>query len=469
LRTIGRCLGAGLALVSLHAVAAGADGSWSWCSQPSRLTPDPNGRSLYVATWGNDPGWCPGAGYTFRTIGAAAKCAKGKDTILVYGGNYGRVQLSNLWPSERVLITNVNGQNPVIDGWNSVADYGAVFGLWRTANFAVQGLIIQNTGVPDPEHGGYGIKVSESSSTKIYYNTIRNTARHGVTTDGNSMEVVGNEIYNTVMRNRWFESDYWDAAVSSNPKKNQWGFKVIGNSIHDSWGECADVLAVDGATVEGNKIYNCVSTNIFVSNSQNVTINRNWIFENTDSFNRPDLGYRATGVQLANEGSWVGWSLKNVRITNNVIEWVSQGVRYWRSRSGGDVKDTYGSLYIGFNDFNRTKFSPIRLDTPDGWWPSSGSRFRQNLVINTSGWTWFSTENWSSWSVGGNWNYSGGTSSTSPGIKDTWGTYISAYELRSGATIRWTVAPNSEWDMPSTDYNCQGRSQNNWNTPGAMN
>ena len=469
MHAIGRVLGVGAALLSLAAAATGADGSWSWCSQPSRLWPDGGGRSLYVATWGNDPGWCPGANYTFRTINAAARCAQGKDTIYVYGGTYGPVSLTNLWPSSRVLITNVNGQNPVIDGWGNVGDYGAVFALWRVGNFAIQGLTIRNTGVPDAEHGGYGIKASESSSIQIYFNTIHDTARHGIMTDGNSMEVVGNEIYNTVMRNSWFASSYWDSAVASNPQRNQWGYKILGNSIHDSYGECADVLAVDGATVQGNKIYNCISTNVFVSNSQNVTVDRNWIFANTDHYNRKDYNYRATGIQLANEGSWTGWSLNNVRITNNIVEWVSQGVRYWRSRSGGTVKDTYGNLYVGFNDFNRTQFSPIDFDTPDGWWPAANSRLRQNLVINTSGNSWLSTENWSSWSVVGNWNYSGGTTSTSPGIKDTWGTYVQAYELRSGAVIRWTVAPWSEWDMPSTDYYCQSRSQNNWNTPGAMN
>ena len=192
------------------------------------------------------------------------------------------------------------------------------------------------------------------------------------------MEIVGNEIYNTVMRNQWWQSDYWDAAVSSHPTKRQWSWKLIGNSIHDSYGECADVLAVDGATIEGNKIYNCVSTNVFVSNSQNVTINRNWVSANTDRYDRPEYGYRATGIQLANEGSWAGWSLRNVRITNNIVEWVSQGIRYWHSRSGGDIHDTYGGLYVGFNTVNRTQFSPLRFDTPDGWWPASGSRLRQN-------------------------------------------------------------------------------------------
>jgi hypothetical protein len=459
----------GAALLSLAAAAAGADGSWTWCSQPARLQPDWSGRALYVATWGNDPGWCPGANYTFRTIPAAARCAQGKDTIYVYGGTYGPVTLTNLWPSARVLITNVSGQQPIIEGWGGVGDYASVFGMWRVGNIAVQGLEVRNTGVPDANHGGYGIRVSESDSVQIYFNTVHDTARHGIITSGSSMEVVGNEVYNTVMRNQWFQSSYWDAAVASDPAGNQWGYKIIGNSIHDSYGECADVLAVDGATVQGNKIYNCVSTNVFVSNSQNITVDRNWIFENTDKYNRRDYNYRATGIQLANESSWVGWSLKNVRITNNIVEWVSQAVRYWKGRTGGSVRDTYGSLYVGFNDFNRTQFGPIRFDTPDGWWPSANSRLRQNLVINTSSNTWLSTENWSSWDVTGNWNYGWNTTATNPGIKDTYGTYFQAYELRSGAAIGWTVAPWSEWDMPPTDYLCQSRSQNNWNTPGAIN
>ena len=226
---------------------------------------------------------------------------------------------------------------------------------------------------------------------------------------------------------------------------------------------------MDGATVEGNRIYNCVSVNLFVSGSRNVTVNRNWVYANTDQYNRPDLGYRAAGIELANEGSSAGWSVTNVRITNNIVEWVAQGVRYWRSRSGGTVADTYGNLYVGFNDFNRMQFSPIRFDTPDGGWPSANSRLRANLVLNQSPYVWFSTETSGAWNVGGNWNYGKSTTSTSPGITDTWGTYIPAYALKPGAVIRWTVAPWSESEMPSADYHCQSRGQNDWNTPGAIN
>ncbi len=469
MHALGRTLGLAAGLFSLAALAAGADGSWTDCAPPSRLTPDPAGRTFHVATWGTNPTSCPGAGYTFRTIDAAAKCAKGKDTIYVHAGTYNRVLLSNLWPSDRVLITNAPGESPVIEGWNSVPDYAAVVGLWRVTNFAIQGLTVRNTGVPDAEHGGYGIRVSESTHVMLYFNTVHDTARHGIITDGHQMEVVGNEIYNSVMRNRWWQSNYWDAAVASDPHRNQWGYKLIGNSIHDSWGECADVLAVDGATVEGNRIYGCVSANLFISGSRNVTVNRNWIYATNDQYNRPDYAYRATGILLANEGSSVGWSVSNVRITNNIVEWVSQGLRYWRARTGGSVRDTYGNVYAGFNNFNRTQFGPIRFDAPDGGWPSAGSRLHHNLVLNQSGYSWFSTDSWSSWDVEGNWNYGPNTTASSPGIADTWGSYIPAYDLRSGSVIRWTVAPWSDSEMPSADYHCQSRSQNDWNTPGAIN
>jgi hypothetical protein len=445
LHPLARTLGLLAALSPLAALAAGADGSWSWCSQPKRLSPDPAGRTFHVSPSGTDPKTCPTwSGYWFRTISRAATCARGKDTLYVHDGTYGPVQLANMWPSDTVLITNAPGEHPIIDGWGTVPDFGAIVGLWRVSNVAIQGLEIRNT--------------------------VHDTARHGILTNGHQMEVVGNEVYNTVMRNQWFKSDYWDAAVTSQPNRNQWGYKLIGNSIHDSYGECADVLAVDGATVEGNRIYNCVSTNIFVSGSQNVTVNRNWVYANTDKFNRKDYGSRATGIQLANEGKNVGWTLNNIRITNNIIEWVSQGVRYWKApHTGQPVKDTYGDLYIAFNDFNRTQFSPIRFDTPEGWAPQGSSKLRRNLVLNRSAYKWFSTDQGGSWDVTGNWNYGTSTTATSPGIQDTWGTYVPAYEFRSGAVIRWTIAPWSEPEMPSTDYHCQSRGQNDWNTPGAIN
>jgi parallel beta helix pectate lyase-like protein len=469
LHSLGRTLGLFAGLFSLAAQAAGADGSWTQCSQPSRLSPDPSGRTFYVATWGSNPGSCPSAGYTFRTLDAAARCARGKDTIYVRGGTFGPVVLGNLWPSDEVLITNYPGENPVFDGWSSVPDFGAVVALWRVSNFSVQGLTIRNTGVPDAEHGGYGLRVAESTYVKLYFNTVHDTARHGIITDGHQMEVVGNEVYNAVMRNSWFASDYWDGGIATGTGRSQWGYKLAGNSVHDVYGECVDVLNIDGATVEGNKIYNCISANMFVSASRNVTVNRNWVFANTDHFNRKDYSYRATGIILGNEGGSAGWSLQNVRVTNNIVEWVSQALRYWRSRSGGSITDTYGNLYVGFNDLNRNQFGPIRFDAPDGNWPSAGSRLSHNLVINNSSNSWFSTANWSSWTVAGNWNYSGGTTATSPGINDTWGTYVPAYGLRSGAVIRWTISPWTDSEMPSADYHCQSRSQNNWNTPGAIN
>src|SRR5678816_4039748 len=124
LDALARTLGLAAGLFSLAALAAGADGSWSWCSQPKRLAANPAGRTFHVRTSGSAPRSCPDwSGYTFRTISAAARCARGKDTIYVHAGTYGPVQLSNLWPSDTVLITNAPGESPVIEGWSSCLLY----------------------------------------------------------------------------------------------------------------------------------------------------------------------------------------------------------------------------------------------------------------------------------------------------------------------------------------------------------
>ena len=126
MHALGRTLGLAAGLFTLAALAAGADGSWTQCAAPARLTADPAGRAFHVATWGTNPGSCPGAGYTFRTIDAAAACAKGKDTIYVHNGTYGPVLIANMWPSDRILITAAAGEHPIIDGWSGVGDYQAL-------------------------------------------------------------------------------------------------------------------------------------------------------------------------------------------------------------------------------------------------------------------------------------------------------------------------------------------------------
>ena len=455
------------AFAPVIANAAGADGSWTWCSAPARLQPTWWGRPWHVATWGSDPWSCPSwTGYTFRTIDAAVRCAWGGDTIYVHNGTYGPVSISNVWPGNDILITNADGENPVIDGWSSVGDYQSIFSIWNASHIAVQGLIIQNTGVPDAEHGGYGFKATNASDVKLYFNTIRNTARHGVVLEGSSMEVVGNEIAYSSMRNQWQSSSWWDASFASGGAIRQWGLKFVGNDVHDSYGECVDIINASGATVEGNRVHNCLSGHVYVSNSEQVTVNRNYIYANNDNYTRWG-DYRSVGIGIANEGVNSGFQLNNIRVTNNIVEGTGQALRYWRSHSGGSIWDMYANLYVGFNTFARTQTWPVRFDGPDGN-PQGWNRFRQNLVINTSGWDWFSTVSWTNWEVAKNYNYSWGTSATNPGVVYAGGTWPGAYQLRDDASVRWSVPPWSEWDAPSQDYYCQNRNLGDWSYGGAL-
>ena len=206
------------------------------------------------------------------------------------------------------------------------------------------------------------------------------------------MEVVGNEVYNAVMRNQWFESNYWTGGAR----------RTGGTSGATSWWATRSTTATVSASTCSrwtarpwrNRIDNCVSANLFVSSSRNVTLNRNWIYANTDRYNRPTSATAPRGSQLGNEAT-SRLVAPNVRLTNNIVEWVSQGLRYWRP-GRADRPDTYGNLYVGFNNFNRTQSRPCastlrtrradraRVSAPD-------------LVINASGYTWFATNDWTAW------------------------------------------------------------------------
>ena len=119
------------------------------------------------------------------------------------------------------------------------------------------------------------------------------------------------------------------------------------------------MLQISGVTVEGNQIYNCYSGNLYVSNSADVRINRNWIFANTDAYNKPGVWYRSLGIGIANEGTDGGFSIDRIVVTNNIVERVQQALRYWRSHSGGSIWDMYANLYVGFNTFAHTQLWPI--------------------------------------------------------------------------------------------------------------
>ena len=102
----------------------------------------------------------------------------------MHGGTYGPVTLVNLWPSDQVLITNAPGENPVFEGWSSVADYGPSSASGRSSNIAIQGLDHPEHRRRDAEHGGYGIRMSESSTVKLYFNTVHDTPGTGSSPTG---------------------------------------------------------------------------------------------------------------------------------------------------------------------------------------------------------------------------------------------------------------------------------------------
>ena len=120
---------------------------------PARLTADPARRTFRVATR-DRPRVMSRRGLHLpdHRRGGGVRGEEGHH-LRARGRVRPRPHHESLAVATGVLITNAPGENPVIEGWSSIADYQAILGLWQVSNIAIQGLTIQNTGVTDAEHG----------------------------------------------------------------------------------------------------------------------------------------------------------------------------------------------------------------------------------------------------------------------------------------------------------------------------
>ncbi|HET9156647.1 MAG TPA: right-handed parallel beta-helix repeat-containing protein [Myxococcaceae bacterium] len=495
--TRARVVGAVISMCALiagrEAAAAGADGSWAPRCAAGTLGPDPAGRTLYVSTSGTDStSPCPGAGHVFRTIKGAIACALDRDTIYVRGGTYAPDGIISRQFSARVLITNYPSEEPVIDGSTPpVGDYNGVLWFQNSANIAVQGLTIQSTGNTAPTTcpfsngiygvGGVGVRIDTSHDISLWNNTIQDTARHGLLVQGSqNLSVVGNIIQRTVRMNKDLVCNRIpapnDSAVniaSSRGTLNSSNIDFINNRVVDGWGECVIIATTDGGRINGNRVFTCVGTNIYVDKSRNLTVARNYISWYDARYYKLVGGvqHRAEAISLANENftnATTGYSVNNIEISSNIIENTDQGVHYFAWSFDGGTPDTYGNLKIVFNDINNTVGSAIKIDQPTDAPPTGTNSIRRNVVFVAPSVTWqqvLPSSYYSYWDVGPNEKYSDsniGAIWTTPA-----GGSSDAYKVKAGSYVINQVSHATEPYIPVNDFFCATRRDHSASTSGA--
>ena len=181
-------------------------------------------------------------------------------------------------------------------------------------------------GISDAEHGGDGVHAYESTHVKLYYNTVHDTARHGIphqrapdsrwwatrfTTRANAEPVVQGRTSGT-----------WRSPPSRGPcpvgLQADW-------ELHPRQLQSALTCSLGRGDGRGEPHRPELRQQRRLRLQPQPDGHGNWLYATSDQFNRQATGRGPAGIQLANEGKAVGRPLNNIRITNNIIEWVEPG------------------------------------------------------------------------------------------------------------------------------------------------
>lgn len=255
----------------------------------------------------------------------------------------------------------------VFEGGGSTRGGEGIIQVVNAHYLAIGGFTVQNT--TDNPVLAYGVNVAASDHVVVFDNTITGASGAGLVFSRGSRDVLAylNHLRNNARLNAagtyTTQGGGWPASSGTAPDGPFYCVSFQDNDISESYGECLDLLFVNGGEVTHNNIHDCLSANIFLDGSTNIAVHRNLSYTTTDlaSFRRPNVG-RAEGLLIAKEYNQAGrmWVNCSSSIINNIFDSNSIGIEY--SGYGHVVppsgvtltdanygRDTYGDLKIAHN------------------------------------------------------------------------------------------------------------------------
>lgn len=319
------------------------------------------GNVYYVSLTGNDTN--PGtASAPFRTFAKANSVLTAGSTLYIYGGVYNeqlritksgtRTDRITVRPLDRAVI--IDRMNAASAGLDIRASYVTVYNVVVRRSTDV---CVNLTGI----------------SLTIQGLLVYNCYSHGIQANNASyINIVNNRILSTVLSNlgRTMPSG-WGSAI----KVRLSNYVLIqGNQIYNNYGEGIGARGTN-ITIRANTIYDNFSVNIY-SNSENTVIERNFVYCTPNSgFERS--GLPAVGIGLGEEyyPNW-GARLINARVTNNIVAFCRNGVRYMGADAGvvgGGLK----SATIAYNTLYGSTNAALSIDYESA---QSGSLIANNII-----------------------------------------------------------------------------------------
>ncbi len=337
-------------------------------------------RTLYVAVNGDDRSGDGTLAKPFASLAKAAKGTRPGDTVLVKSGTYKLqneqyIQATGA-PGLPITFRPAPGETVVLDGQEvTVPNPGTGLLTLKGEHLVFDGFEIANA------RTGGGLHVFESQDVVIRRCSVHDTKYAAIWGNGTRVVLQSNHVWNAVLSNEKQAVDRarggfgWAGAMYSDDGgqgHQSLDWTVEDNHVHDCWGECFVALRSERFAIRGNRFHDCYSANVYVDDARSVRIDRNYIYDTTDKYNRPSPEGRAHGIVLGNEDAAGALQIGHVTVANNLVLSTTNGIVYAQWGRLG-----YNDLHIFNNVFSDTRKVAIWIAQAP---VATGGIIRNNII-----------------------------------------------------------------------------------------
>ena len=334
----------------------GDGGAAEGCPGLSPLSEPPE--QLYVAADGSDDDAGTEAAPLASLAEAADRFPDG-GTVIVRGGVYGPQRLdARGTTSHPLVIRAAAGEVPIFDGETITNSWSGVIYLWSAEHVVLQGLEIRNCRA-DHCAGIASSPVLDLSVRECHIHHVDGPAARFA---GKTLRFEGNHFHDVALTNEdntAYPEGGWPTCMGTTPDRDQPDAPLTddvvirNNRIEDCWGEGIGIWFASHVLVEGNVVDNAFSVGIYMDNSFDVVVSRNFV-----RVVRGRNGSHGSGILMGTEG-YAAWGLQPssshaIAISNNVVV-AGRGIGWWRSPEGTDA-----NRYEGIDVLHNTVVATAR-------------------------------------------------------------------------------------------------------------